>query len=117
MTVYNTYTRVNWTIDGTPINTTNLNNMDAQIALLDAQTKPANISASTLTYTNGNLTEVLEKVSGVNYQRSTLSYTNGVLTGINVKRYATNGSTIIEQWNETLTYTNGVLTSTAKAWV
>jgi len=112
------YNRTTYVAGGSPpIDATNLNKTETKVKEIDTQLKYIVIDSSVLTYTSGTLTEVLEKVGGVNYQRSTLTYTSGNLTGINIKRYSTDGSTIIEQWNETLTYTSGALTSVGKVWV
>ena len=70
----------------------------------------------TLTYTAGDLTEVLEKTSGaVNIRRSTLTYSAGNLSTVNVKIYETDGSTVDTEYTDTLTYTGSDLTSVSRS--
>lgn len=112
------YGKTTYVNGGTPaINATNLNNNETKTAQIDLALKHLEIDGTTLSYTDGVLTEVLENVNSVNYQRTTLSYTDSVLTGVNVKRYDTDGTTIIQEWNETLTYTDSILTGVSKVEV
>lgn len=77
-----------------------------------------NIAYTTsLTYTGDDLTGINESIGGTLRRRTTLTYTSGDLTGINVKVYDTDGTTIIEEYNDTLTYTSDDLTSTARVVV
>lgn len=70
-----------------------------------------------LTRTDGVLASVIEKIGGVKSTETTLTRIDGVLTSVNVKKYASDGLTITEQFTDTLTRTDGALTSVARTVV
>lgn len=70
---------------------------------------------TTMTRTDGVLTQVDESIGGTLRKRTALTYTGGVLTESTETVYDTDGTTVLKQWTDTLTYTDGVLTSTVRA--
>lgn len=68
-------------------------------------------SDTSLTFTDGNLTQVDVTLSGVLRRRETLAYTGGSLTSVNVKVYTSDGVTIAKEYTDTLTYVDGNLSN------
>jgi len=92
--------------------TSDIEDLQTEVTSHKADIEPHGKYANTndMVYTNGKLTSVDEKISNVLRKRTTLTYTGDDLTNVNIKAYATNGTTIVSEYNDVLTYTSGNLT-------
>lgn len=108
---------------GTAINAARLNNMEngiaaalpagsvnADIGFYSALLQDIDTRNMTLNYTNGDLTQVLEKDGSTTIKTTNLGYTNGNLTTVTE---IVGGKTI----TTTLAYTNGILTGVSNTVV